>query len=89
MWELPNETFFSKLYMPKSDNQTINFCDALARNASTFYDNFMGERKPLYSYVRPKSEEKIKMFSRRPTTGSASSIKVELKNQNEGLRLDR
>ena len=49
VWELPEELFFNKIYIPTSNNPTINFCDSLTRKAATFYDNFMGDRKPIFA----------------------------------------
>jgi hypothetical protein len=38
VWDLPEDT--TAIYLPKSDNQVINLCDALTRKANMIHKEF-------------------------------------------------
>ena len=48
-WELPSEMF--ELNLAKSENPTVNLCDAIVRKVNLLNENFRGNRKP--DYMRP------------------------------------
>ena len=45
-WELPKEIF--DLNLRKSENPTVNLCDAIVRKVNILNENFRGKRKPEY-----------------------------------------
>jgi len=45
-WELPSEMF--DLNLRKSENPTVNLCDAIVRKVNLLNENFLGHRKPEY-----------------------------------------
>ena len=45
-WEIPEEFF--EVNMPISDNPTINYCDAIKRNAKLLQEKFRGNSQPAY-----------------------------------------
>ena len=46
VWEHPDALF--EVNLPVSQSKTVNLCHDIARNANLLYDEYRGDRIPLY-----------------------------------------